>query len=59
MHSCSNVFIGHGHVLGGWREHTLHQGALALQVVVNWRCDRQVCKAAEVCIGAVQQIVQP
>lgn len=58
VHSCCNVFISHGHVLSGRCEHTLHERALAFQVVIHRGGDCQVSKAAEVCICTVQQIVQ-
>lgn len=58
VHTGCNLLIGYGHVLRGWSEHTLHEGALPLQVVVHWGGHGQVSKAAEVCIGAVQQVVQ-
>lgn len=58
VHSSCDLLIGYGHVLRGWSEHTLHEGALPLQVVVHWGGHSQVSKAAEVCIGTVQQVVQ-
>lgn len=58
MYSSCNLLIGNGHVLRGWSEHALHQGALSLQVVVHWGGDCKVSKAAEVCVGTVQQVVQ-
>ena len=58
VHSCCNLLIGDGHVLRGWREHALHQRALPLQVVVHRGGDSKVGKTAEVCVCAVQQVVQ-
>lgn len=58
VHSCCNLLIGDGHILCGWGEYTLHQGALPLQIVVYWGGDCKVGKTAEICVCAVQQVVK-
>lgn len=58
VHPCCNLLVGDGHILCGWSQHTLHQRALPLQVVVHWGGDSKVGKTAEVGVGAVQQVVQ-
>ncbi len=54
VHSLCYLLVWHGHVLRGGGQHTLQQGSLPFFVVIDGGGHGQVCKAAEVCICAVQ-----
>lgn len=58
MHARGDLRIRQRHVRIGRREHALQQAALAILAVVLRRRQRQVRKAAEVRVRAVQQVVQ-